>query len=729
MKPGKKSLAVIFLAITAFILITIFGVGEDIKGVQDMRYGIDIRGGVEAVFEAEGVDQVPEEAELESAREVLEMRLDALNITDREVTVDKESGYIIVRFPWKSDEKEFRPEEAIKELGEMAKLTFQDESGNVLLDGRHVENSSAVRDNSGRSAGYLVNLQFDEEGAEVFEQITGDRIGRQIGIYMDDVLISNPVVEAKISGGQAAISGLESYEEANLLSEKINAGALPFSLKTTSFSTISPSMGEGALRVMTASGIIAFLAVCVFMIAAYRLPGAVACITLLLQMTLQLLAVSVPQYTLTLPGIAGIILSLGMAVDANIIISERIMEELNKGYSVRTSIKNGYSNGFASVLDGNITTAAVAVILMLFGSGSMLSFGYTLLVGMIINLVAGVTVSKQLLLSLTMFGKWNDARWFRKKKALHVKQFYKRKRVCIIISSIIFLIGMSGCVLKGVKLDTQFTGGVVLSYTVTGTMNLSEIRNEVEQVTERAVTVQETEGGAAQERCLEITLSGNGGMAPEEQQQITQAVERAAGEDKVSLARTYAVEPYIGEKALKNAAIAIGVSFLFILGYVAVRFSVLSGLAAGAMAIIALLHDVMVVFFTFVLAGIPLNDAFVAVILTIIGYSINDTIVVYDRIRENRRNLAIPDIIELTDRSVSQVLARSVNTSLTTGICVLVILVASMLYQIDSIWEFALPMFFGLLSGCYSSVCIASILWAKWESRKGGITMLEQPVR
>lgn len=268
-----------------------------------------------------------------------------------------------------------------------------------------------------------------------------------------------------------------------------------------------------------------------------------------------------------------------------------------------------------------------------------------------------------------------------------------------------------------------------MNYTATGTTNLSKIQSEVEQVTERAVTVQETAGGAAQERCLEITLSGNVGMSPEEQQQITQAVERAAGKENVSLARTYAVEPYIGEKSLKNAGIAIGLSFLFILGYVAIRFSVLSGLAAGVMAIVALLHDVMVVFFTFVLAGIPLNDTFVAVILTIIGYSINDTIVVYDRIRENRRDLASPDIIELTNRSVSQVLARSVNTSLTTGICVLVILVASMLYQIDSIWEFALPMFFGLLSGCYSSVCIASILWAMWESRKGGVTIMEQPVQ
>lgn len=718
MKPGKKMLAVIFFAIAALVLIAIFGAGDDVKGVRKMRYGIDIRGGVEAVFEAEGVTEVPSPEELETAREVLQMRLDSLNITDREVTVDKDSGYIIVRFPWKSDETEFRPEDAIEELGEMAKLTFQDETGNILLDGQHVKGSSAGRDNSGMSQGYVVTLQFDEEGAETFEQVTGERVGECIGIYMDEELISNPVVEAKISGGQAVISGLESYEEAQLLSAKINAGALPFSLKTTSFSTISPSMGEGALLVMVWSGVIAFFVVCVFMIVLYRLPGAVACVTLFLQMILQLLSVSVPQYTLTLPGIAGIILSMGMAVDANIIISERIMDELEKGYSVPTSIKNGYRNAFSSVLDGNVTTGVVAIILMIFGSGSMLSFGYTLLAGMIINLAAGVTVSKQLLLSLAKFDRWRDRKWFRKKKALQVKQFYKRKWICVIISSVIFLIGIFGCISRGVKLDTQFTGGVVLSYTAAGTTDLARIQNEIEQVTERAVTVQEMTGSAGEEGNLEITLAGNGGMTPKEQKQITEAVKRAAGEEEITLAKTYAVEPYIGEKALKNAGMAIGISFVFILLYVAARFSVLSGFSAGVTAIIALLHDVLVVFFAFVLAGIPLNDSFVAVILTIIGYSINDTIVVYDRIRENRRDSAKPDIIELTDRSISQVLTRSVNTSVTTGICVLVILVASLLYQITSITEFALPMFFGLLSGCYSSICIASILWVRWKLPK-----------
>ena len=720
MKPGKNMLAVILCVIAAFICVAAFGIGDDVKGVRDMRYGIDIRGGVEAVFEPEDLDRSATEKELDTAREVIEMRLDALNITDREVTVDKKGGYIIVRFPWKSDEKNFNPEDAIAELGEMAQLSFRDADGNVMIEGSDVKSASPEKQTSGVKKEYVVSLTFDKEGAKKFEKVTGDMIGQKLGIYMDDQQISNPVVESRISGGQAVINGMSGYDEAKALSDKINSGALPFSLETTSFSTISPILGNNALHIMIWAGLLAFVLVCLFMVAYYKLPGVVACLTLVLQMTLQLLAISVPQYTLTLPGIAGIILSLGMAVDANIIISERISEELQRGRSVHLAVKNGYKSGFTSVLDGNVTTAIVAVILMIFGSGSMLSFGYTLLIGMIVNVVIGVTVSRMLQLSLTMLHRWNDKKWFRAKKVLCKRNFYQKKGICLIVSGTVFVLGIVGIVMNGVSLDTQFTGGVVMNYTVDSTVNNKDVENRVADITGREVTVQETKSHVNNSESLEITLAGHGGITPDMQKKITASLEKLAGDDSIQLSKTYAVEPYIGAKALKNAGIAIALSFLFIVLYVWIRFSALSGLPAGVTALIALLHDVLVVFFVFVLFKIPLNDAFVAVVLTIIGYSINDTIVVYDRIRENRRETRGIDVAELTDISVTQVLARSVNTSVTTGICVLTILAASIIFQIDSIRDFSLPMFFGLISGCYSSVCIASILWAMWERRKDG---------
>jgi SecD/SecF fusion protein len=719
MKPSKNLLAIILILVVGFVCLAAFGAGSKVKGVQDMRYGIDIRGGVEAIFEPQGINRKATNQELTTAREVIEMRMDSLNITDREVTIDKNGGYIIVRFPWKSDETSFNPEDAINELGDMAKLTFRDDKGNVILEGKNVRSSSVTQKTDGVGNENVVTLKFDEKGSKLFADATGKLIGKSIGIYMNDKQISNPRVDNKITGGEAYIEGMKDYNEAKKLSDKINSGALPFSLETTSFSTISPTLGNNALHIMIYAGLIAFLIVCLFMIFYYKLPGVVACITLVLQMALQLLAISIPQFTLTLPGIAGIILTLGMSVDANVIISERISEELKKGQTVRSAITAGYKHAFTSVLDGNVTTAIVAVILMIFGSGSMLSFGYTLLIGMIVNVAIGVTSSKHMLLSLTYFKKWNDSKWYREKKELKVRKFYQKKYVCAIISGTAILLGIAFCFINGVKLDTQFTGGVVMSYNITdGKIDNSATEKAIGKVTSRAITVQQKENRVGNGTSLEITLAGNGGIKPDEQKKITSAIAGTSKDAKVSLAQTYAVEPYIGAKALKNAIIAVAISLAFIMIYVWIRFKNLSGLPAGITSLVALFHDILVVFFAFVIFGIPLNDAFVAVVLTIIGYSINDTIVVYDRIRENRKTMKKMDVIELSDTSMSQVLSRSINSSVTTTICISSILVASVVFQINSIIYFSLPMFFGLISGCYSSIFIASELWAMWEKKK-----------
>lgn len=719
MKPGKKMLAAIFLGIAAIVCIAIFGAGDSVKGIFDMRFGIDIRGGVEAIFEPQNLDRKPTPQELESAREVIESRMDSQNIADREVTVDKEAGYIIVQFPWKSGETDFNPEDAISELGEMAELTFKDPDGTVLIQGKDVDKATPQTNTSNGIKTYVVALSFNSNGSKLFEDATGKLIGKRIGIYMDNNLISNPTVQNQISGGQAVITGMKNYEEAKALAEKINAGALPFSLKTTNFSTVSPSLGSNALTIMVYAGLVAFFVICLFMIVFYKMPGIVACVTLLLQMVIQMLAVSIPQYTLTLPGIAGIILTLGMAVDTNIIISERISDELKKGSSVKGAVVSGYKNAFSSVLDGNVTTAIVAVILMIFGSGTMLSFGYTLLVGMVVNLLIGVSVSKHLILSLIQSDFWRNEKWFRIRKDKKIIPFYQKKYIFAIISGFVILSGIAGCFFYGVKLDTQFTGGAVLSYSVSEQADTGKIQEAIEKQTKRPVTVQIKEDNMTGLKRLSVTLAGNAGMSPEEQKSITDTINSTIGKNDAKLSETFVVEPYIGAKALKNAAAAIILSLIFIVVYVWIRFSVISGLSAGITAMIALVHDVLVVFFAFVLFQIPLNDAFVAVVLTIIGYSINDTIVIYDRIRENRKHDSKMPVDTLVNVSTSQTLGRSINTSATTGICVLILMVASVYFHIESIMEFSLPMFFGILTGCYSSICVAGTLWAMWEKKKG----------
>ena len=306
-------------------------------------------------------------------------------------------------------------------------------------------------------------------------------------------LISNPVVETEISGGKAVINGMGGFDEAQALAEKISAGSLPFSLKTSNFSTISPTLGNQALHIMVGAGLLAFFVICIFMIVMYKMPGFIACMTLALQMSLQLLALSVPQYTLTLPGIAGIILSLGMAVDTNVIISERIADELRSHQNLRTAVKFGYKNAFSSVIDGNLTTAIVAIILMIFGSGSMLGFGYTLLAGMIIKVFVGVTVSKNLLLCILEFKRTNNIKWFRQKKLPVTRPFYQKKWIYGLVSGAICIIGIAACIGKGVTLDTQFTGGVVLSCFTDKVPDTEQVEAAVEKIVDRPVTVQTTE--------------------------------------------------------------------------------------------------------------------------------------------------------------------------------------------------------------------------------------------
>jgi len=405
----KATFFIVSIIALAMAYIAIFGINIPlggplelkIPGAPDIRYGIDIRGGVDAVFEPADLDRKPTNEELDAARSVIETRLDQQNILDREVTVDKQNGYIIVRFPWKSDETDFDPESAIAELGETAMLTFRDEEGNILLEGSHVKNSSVQMDKT--YGNYVVALEFDEEGTKLFSEATERLVGKVINIYMDDTLIQSATVKQHISTGQAVIEGMSGIEEAKALSDKINAGALPFSMVTKNHSTISPTLGSGALDIMVLAGGIAFIIICVLLILYYRLPGFVACISLLIQISGQILAISIPQITLTLTGIAGVILSIGMGVDANVIISERISEEIKAGKTVGAAISSGFKNAFSSVFDGNITVLIVAIILMVYGSGSILSFAYSLLTGIIFNFIAGVTASRLMIRSLSEY--------------------------------------------------------------------------------------------------------------------------------------------------------------------------------------------------------------------------------------------------------------------------------------------------------------------------------------
>ena len=452
-KIKKPVFFIVFALILAFAATVFFGVktyyGDMetvyIKGIDNIRFGIDIKGGVDVTFTSpEDVDAT--EAQLDAAKEVIVQRMITLGITDYESYIDYNNDRIIVRFPWKESEKNFDPEAAVKELGETAQLTFRegyevDELGNwkgvtaenVILVGADVKEAyAAYTQNDGGEMIWLVSLELTDEGAKKFGEATTRLAETQgvISIWMDETCFSYPTVQTAITDGRAQISGNFDGESAKALADKINSGALPFKLVTSSFSTISPSLGAGALEAMVLAGVIAFAFIAVFMIFTYRLPGAVAVISLFGQVAGTLAFISgyfefVAGSILTIPGIAGIILAVGMGVDANVITSERIKEELDNGKTLYGAIDSGFKRAFSAILDGNVTMILVAIILMgafgtpdsifskmlhfaffMFGpstAGTIYSFGFTLLTGVALNLFFGVFCSRMMISSLSKF--------------------------------------------------------------------------------------------------------------------------------------------------------------------------------------------------------------------------------------------------------------------------------------------------------------------------------------
>ncbi|MCX7614555.1 MAG: protein translocase subunit SecD [Clostridiales bacterium] len=421
MKSKKANLFITIAIILAMTYVSLFGLkfpnGIGIKGANEMRYGIDIRGGVDAAFQPKDLGRAPTAAEMDQARTVIETRLDQKNILDRDVTVDKQNGYVIVRFPWKSGETNFNPQQAIAELGETAKLTFRDPDGKIILDGSHVKKSVAtVQKGSNNMEEPVVSLEFDAVGTKLFADATARLIGKPIAIYMDENKITAPTVQSSIPDGKAVIDHIGNSKEAKDLANKISAGMLPFSMVAKNYSTISATLGAGALSTMLQAGILAFILICLFLILYYRIPGIIACIALLLHIAGMLLALTIPQITCTLPGIAGLILAIGMGVDCNIITAERIKDELRSGKQLDSAIHVGYDKAFSPIFDGNITVLIVAFILMIYGSGSMLSFAYSLVTGVVMNFIAGVTASRIMLKSISQFKSFRKISFYTKER-------------------------------------------------------------------------------------------------------------------------------------------------------------------------------------------------------------------------------------------------------------------------------------------------------------------------
>ena len=762
-KKGKSwPLFVVAILIAVFSLTAIFGVSYQygdtkniyIKGASDIRFGIDIRGGVDVTFMPAGdVDATPEQ--MTAAKTVIEDRLVGLGITDYESYVDSNKDRIIVRFPWKTDESDFNPQTAIDEIGTTAKMVFRKGStatGEEILSGDDVTSANAAYN---ETEGWVVQLKFNSTGAAAFADATTELAANNgtISIWLDDENISTATVNEAITGGEAIIKGNFDQDSASSLANQINSGALPFALSAESYSTISPSLGAKSLEVMVLAGIIAFALVAVMMIVRYRLPGTIATLSLFGQVAATLAVVSgyftvFPGSTLTLPGIAGIILGIGMGVDANVITAERIKEELAKNKTLPAAVKSGFKMGLTPIIDGNVTIVIVAAILMgAFGptdgfwakvfnpiffwfgpstAGTIYSFGFTLLTSVLLNFVFGVWATRVMIRGAVhckalrnpwLYGGKKDGT--AEYKTPHINFIGNRKKFYTFSCALIAVV-LVFCAVFGVKMDVEFKGGSMITLSYEGDVDLPSLKSEIGgQLGQSDLTLQ-TGSDISGNQTLTVTLPGSQTLTTEQLDAMLTEINTAHPENNFEQNEVSNVNATIGKEFLLKSLVALVAACVLILAYVAYRFRKIGGLKAGSTAIVALLHDMFVVFGVFVILRIPLNGNFIAAVLTILGYSINDTVVIYDRIRENsalysKKQMSLAELVNL---SINQSFSRSLMTSITTCLALGVVCVVSVIYRLDSIYTFAFPLLFGMVSGVYSTICIATPLWVDWKSKK-----------
>ena len=776
-KIGRPVFFVVAALIIAFSLLSTLGIstryGDNettiIAGIDDIRWGIDIRGGVNVTFGAPDDYTNPiTNDDLDAAKSIIETRLISQNINDYEVYEDFGANNIIVRFPWQADDTSFDPEQAVKEIGATAMLSFrmgysgdlQDgqtyEDLELVLTGKDVANAQVGMDTeSTASQSYVVHLSLNDSGKEAFKEATtkAKEDGSRISIWMDDEQISAPSVSAVISDGQASISGSftgeNGYTDAKKLADMINGGSLPFKLEVKNLSTISPILGTGARDAMGIAGVIAFIVIAIFMIGYYRLPGVVAVIALAGQVAGMFAAVTGffgfnASSTLTIPGIAGIILSIGMGVDANVLSAERIREELKSGRTIDGAIKNGFSRGFTAVLDSNLTVIIVAVILMLvfgtwFGAstdGTIYSFGFTLLVGVIMNFIMACWATRMMTTSLSKFKVFRKP-WFyggekdstaeadAKGPAVPTefgKDFVANRKVFCIISAAVIVLTFICTFVLGVKVDIRFKGGSMLTYSYSGEITDADIDTAksaiaaLGDVPEVNITTGTSFTGGL--NTMVVSFAADEKMDDDKLNEINDAVQSALPENDVQNIDTTNVSATSGTSFLISCLIAVGSAFILLTVYIAFRFQKIGGWKAGVIAILCLLHDVAITYAVFVFGRMSLDSNFMAVILTLLGYSINNTIIIYDRLRENRAKYGkrLTDA-QLVNLSINQTLPRSIITTATTVAAMASVSIVCALMGVTSILSFSIPLSIGMLVGFYSSVCLAGPLWIWAQER------------
>lgn len=702
----KKNQGILVLILTVVLLgvlgfTTTVGFGPTGSGsAKNIKTGLDLSGGVSITYQANGEN--PSQEDMDDTIYKLQKRVE--DYSEEAQVYQEGSDRITVEIPGVSDANEI-----LEDLGKPGSLEFQDESGNVVLSGSDIAGAEGgvmeSQDTGVRQ--YVVELTLTKEGTTKFAEATEANLNKKIAIVYDGETISAPTVQSVISDGKAQISGQQSIEEAKELASIIRIGSLKLELSELRSNVVGAQLGQQAIKTSLIAGGIGLVLVAIFMIIVYALPGLVAAISLAIYTGLELVMLNAFDLTLTLPGIAGIILSIGMAVDANVIIYARIKEEIAEGKSVRSSIKTGFQKAMSAIVDGNITTLIAAAVLGMMGSGSVKGFAMTLALGIVLSMFTALVISRLLVNAFYAIG-FRDEKFYGRQKERKTINFLGKKKVFFTVSIILVLLAPITMGIFSVKdgkalnYSLEFMGGTSTNVTFNEELSIDEIDEQVKPV------VQEVTGDAniqtSKVAGSNAVIIKTRSLSLEEREELNQKLVDAFGVDESTISAE-SISSTVSSEMRRDAFVAVAVATIGMLIYIWFRFK---DIRFASSAVLALLHDVIVVLAFYAIARISVGNTFIACMLTIVGYSINATIVIFDRIRENMKNMGKKaDLEELVNASITQTLTRSIYTSFTTFITIFVVFVMG----VSSIREFALPIMVGIVCGAYSSVCITGALW------------------
>lgn len=715
MSTSTKKIVVVFIIIILLFgwWATLFGIGP-LDPIKDkMKLGLDIKGGVYVVLEAK-TDDVGEDLKkiMEQTQAVIENRVNQMGLSEPVVTIEGDRR-IRVELPGAEDANE-----AIEMIGKTAQLEFALADGTIVLNGSDIKNAGLTTDQE--HGGYAISLEMTREGGAKFEEATRLAVSgtivsayegisnRAIIIFLDGDVVSSPVPSEVISGGNAIITngtmGGFDIEYASNTAALIRGGALPVGLEEITSSVQTAKIGINALEKSVVAGFIGLLLIVILMFVFYQIMGFAANIALLLYVVLILWIMAIMGAVLTLPGIAGIILSLGMAVDANVVIFSRIREEIINGKTIRVATQLGFKRALSTIIDSQLTTLIAAVVLYQVGTSSVKGFALTLMIGIVVSIFTAVIVTQVLLHVICESKKLNQKKYFGVKKdgtgvfsAKRQFKFIEHRKIYYMVSIGIIVLGLLVGGIRGLNYGIDFTGGTMMQFDMGKQVTQSEVRKVLDkyELDEEIIF--------SGDENKEVIIRTTKALENADRMEIVGSFEESFGIDENDILAIEQFGPSVGKELQRNALLAILISALGMLVYISIRFQWKFGVAALA----GVIHDVFMVLAFYAIFNITVNNPFIAGVLTVVGYSINDTIVIFDRVRENLGLLKKTSLAETLNISINQTIQRSVMTSVTT----LLVMVPLFILSGPAIREFVVPLMVGVAVGCISSITLCSPLY------------------